>query len=120
MTMLETSLMVVLRLYRTMVSPVLVALFAPMGFGCRFTPTCSEYAMDAVRTHGAMRGTALTVGRLCRCHPWGHCGYDPVPAKQVMTKNANLTLGRVPGGAVNNARLDHSSTRNCQVFSHGS
>jgi putative membrane protein insertion efficiency factor len=46
---------------------------------CRFTPTCSAYAIDALRTHGAARGLWLTVRRVGRCHPWGGSGYDPVP-----------------------------------------
>ncbi len=46
---------------------------------CRYQPTCSNYAMDALRVHGAVKGSALTVWRLCRCNPWGGMGYDPVP-----------------------------------------
>lgn len=46
---------------------------------CRFTPTCSSYAVEAVQRHGAARGVALTVRRLGRCRPGGPCGYDPVP-----------------------------------------
>ena len=46
---------------------------------CRFHPTCSEYAMEALRTHGAFKGTWLAVRRIGRCHPWGGSGYDPVP-----------------------------------------
>ncbi len=46
---------------------------------CRFTPTCSGYALEALDRHGAWRGSLLTVRRVCRCHPWGGHGYDPVP-----------------------------------------
>ena len=46
---------------------------------CRFLPSCSEYAADAVRLHGALRGSALAVARLCRCHPLCRGGHDPVP-----------------------------------------
>jgi uncharacterized protein len=46
---------------------------------CRFVPTCSNYALDALERHGAARGSALTVRRLFRCHPWGGHGWDPVP-----------------------------------------
>ncbi|HWA91188.1 MAG TPA: membrane protein insertion efficiency factor YidD [Rhizomicrobium sp.] len=64
--------------YRRFISP----LFPPV---CRFQPTCSEYAMDALRIHGPLKGLALTVKRLSRCHPitWlgGASGFDPVPPK---------------------------------------
>ena len=46
---------------------------------CRFQPTCSNYAIEALTRHGPLKGTALTVWRLCRCNPWGKMGYDPVP-----------------------------------------
>lgn len=46
---------------------------------CRFDPTCSQYALDALRTWGAARGGWLALRRICRCHPWGGWGYDPVP-----------------------------------------
>ncbi|MEZ5177406.1 MAG: membrane protein insertion efficiency factor YidD [Acidimicrobiales bacterium] len=46
---------------------------------CRYQPTCSSYALEAVEVHGAGRGSWLAVRRLCRCHPWGGHGWDPVP-----------------------------------------
>lgn len=46
---------------------------------CRFTPTCSQYALEAIRRHGPVRGLWLALKRLLRCHPWGGSGYDPVP-----------------------------------------
>ena len=46
---------------------------------CRFTPTCSRYAIDALKKHGPIKGLLLAVRRICRCHPWGGSGYDPVP-----------------------------------------
>jgi len=67
------------RVYRWTISPVLVLVFGATA-GCRFTPTCSGYALEALRTHGVSRGAWLTTRRLCRCHPWGGCGHDPVPA----------------------------------------
>ena len=50
-----------------------------MGRSCRFLPTCSEYALEALERHGARRGGWLTLRRLARCHPWGESGLDPVP-----------------------------------------
>jgi len=67
-----------LRLYRGVVSPAKTLLFGPLG-RCRFTPSCSAYALDAIRTHGALAGCRLAASRICRCHPWGGCGDDPVP-----------------------------------------
>ena len=61
-----------LRGYQLLVSP-----FLPPA--CRFLPTCSEYAVEAIECHGAGRGVVLALLRLARCHPWGGSGYDPVP-----------------------------------------
>jgi putative membrane protein insertion efficiency factor len=66
------------RAYRWTISPVLGALLGPTG-GCRYTPTCSAYAAEAISTHGALTGGWLATKRVCRCHPWGGCGPDPVP-----------------------------------------
>lgn len=48
---------------------------------CRYTPTCSQYAVEAISTHGALKGGMLALRRICRCHPWGGSGYDPVPPR---------------------------------------
>ncbi len=58
--------------YRLCISPMLPP-------ACRYTPTCSQYALEALRKHGPLRGSWLAIKRICRCHPWGGCGYDPVP-----------------------------------------
>ena len=53
-----------------------------MGHTCRFQPTCSEYARQAIEIHGPLKGGYLTLKRLLKCHPWGKSGYDPVPPKE--------------------------------------
>jgi putative membrane protein insertion efficiency factor len=67
-----------LHVYRRVLSPAKNVLFGA-SVSCRFMPTCSAYALEAVQRHGLVRGGRLTVGRLCRCHPWGGAGEDPVP-----------------------------------------
>jgi len=57
-------------------------IFSPwVGFNCRYQPTCSQYALDALAKHGGLKGGWLALKRIGRCHPWGSCGYDPVPEK---------------------------------------
>jgi putative membrane protein insertion efficiency factor len=68
----QAMLVGVVRAYRFFLSPWL-------GSACRFAPTCSAYALDALEMHGAALGTALTIGRIGRCHPWCAGGIDPVP-----------------------------------------
>jgi len=75
-------LVAAVRAYRWIISPAQLFLFGSSG-GCRFTPTCSQYALAAVQSHGALAGTLLATKRICRCHPWGECGHDPVPASGV-------------------------------------
>ncbi len=58
--------------YQLLISPLLLP-------SCRFEPSCSHYAQEAIAEHGARRGIVLTLKRLARCHPWGGSGYDPVP-----------------------------------------
>lgn len=61
-----------IRAYRYLLSPW-------WGTSCRYTPTCSEYAMEAIERHGALRGSWLAMRRIGRCHPWHAGGFDPVP-----------------------------------------
>jgi hypothetical protein len=70
--MTRMALSAAVRGYQLLVSPVLPP-------ACRYLPTCSEYAADAIERHGAWRGIILAARRLARCHPWGGSGYDPVP-----------------------------------------
>ena len=68
----EQTIRAAQRAYKLTLSPLL-------GNACRFAPSCSEYAAEALIAHGPMRGSALTLRRLCRCRPGGPSGYDPVP-----------------------------------------
>jgi uncharacterized protein len=70
--MFARALLLMIRGYQVGISP-----FLPPA--CRFTPTCSDYATEAIRRHGSARGSWLAARRLLRCHPWGGSGYDPVP-----------------------------------------
>lgn len=70
--LLSLILILPIRFYQLSISP----LFPP---SCRFTPTCSQYAIEAIRRHGPFKGLWLALRRLSRCHPWGGSGYDPVP-----------------------------------------
>ncbi len=72
MTPLAFIVSLPIRFYRTVFSPW-------VGHGCRYHPTCSAYAMEALRKHGGVKGTYLTVRRIGRCHPWGGSGVDNVP-----------------------------------------
>ena len=71
-----------IKFYQLCISP-----FIPPS--CRYTPTCSQYGLEAFRKHGPIKGLYLTVRRLLRCHPWGGSGYDPVPEEfNFFKKNA--------------------------------
>ena len=74
MTIFAHILALPVRFYRLFFSPW-------VGFNCRYQPTCSAYALEALEKHGAVKGSALIVRRLGRCHPFGSDGYDPVPGK---------------------------------------
>lgn len=68
------ALVLAIRVYR-----VATAWMPP---SCRFRPTCSAYAIEAIETHGSWRGLRLALGRIARCHPWGGHGWDPVPPRR--------------------------------------
>ena len=69
---MKTLLLAVLRAYQYVLRPML-------GANCRFYPSCSDYAREAIERHGALRGTWLAARRLSLCHPWHPGGHDPVP-----------------------------------------
>jgi uncharacterized protein len=87
----QHALVFTVRAYRWTVSPALVFLFGPGG-GCRFTPSCSQYAVEAIRSQGALTGSGLAVKRICRCHPWGAGGHDPAPKKELRTPNSEFRI----------------------------
>ena len=68
-------LLILIRGYQLIISPLL-------GSNCRFMPTCSEYAMESLRSYGLIKGFYLTIKRIGKCHPWGGHGYDPIPTKK--------------------------------------
>jgi putative membrane protein insertion efficiency factor len=76
---MRTILIGVITVYRWCVSPLL-------GPSCRFYPSCSQYAAQAIERHGALRGAWLATNRVARCHPWHPGGYDPVPDWPLLTK----------------------------------
>jgi len=69
---LKYLLIGLVKFYKYCISPLTPAV-------CRYTPTCSQYALDALRKYGALKGAWLAVKRILRCHPWGGHGWDPVP-----------------------------------------
>lgn len=69
---LSKLLLLPIYFYRNFISPLLPP-------ACRYTPTCSQYAIEAIKKHGPFKGLWLAIKRICRCHPWGSSGYDPVP-----------------------------------------
>lgn len=64
--------LLLIKIYQVLLSPMLPA-------SCRFTPTCSQYGIEAIKKHGPFKGLWLTLKRISKCHPWGSHGHDPVP-----------------------------------------
>lgn len=71
-TILIFPFLIIIKVYQVVISPLI-------GPKCRFTPTCSQYAVEALKKHGLCKGVGLSVKRIARCHPWGGHGHDPVP-----------------------------------------
>jgi hypothetical protein len=83
MTVMARCLAALVRGYRLVVRPIIPA-------SCRFTPSCSQYALESLSRHGAGRGSWLTLRRLLRCQPWGGFGYDPVPGDPVARRMTTI------------------------------
>lgn len=83
MNIVSRALIGLIRFYRKNISPAKISC-------CRFTPTCSAYAIEAITVHGALKGTALTIGRVLRCNPFCRGGYDPVPPKKTGKSGPDL------------------------------
>ena len=81
--LLSLGLIWLIRIYQYLSSPLL-------GPSCRFTPSCSIYAIEALRQHGLVRGCCLTIDRLLRCHPWHPGGINPVPPVKAQRKGATF------------------------------
>ncbi|MGA3291661.1 MAG: membrane protein insertion efficiency factor YidD [Candidatus Microgenomates bacterium] len=73
---MKKSLIGLLKIYKNFISPIAERV---LGGACRFTPTCSEYTIEALEKYGIGKGLAMGLKRLSRCHPWGGSGFDPVP-----------------------------------------
>ncbi len=93
MNPLQHILILAVRVYRWTLSPAKTFLFGPLA-GCRFTPSCSAYALEAIRTHGALAGSWLAARRIGRCHPWHECGHDPVPEAEAAPQLSTLPVSR--------------------------
>ena len=77
---LNWALQMMIRCYQLSISPLLLP-------SCRYLPSCSDYALEAIGRHGALVGLGLAFRRLARCHPWGGSGYDPVPATRGLDRS---------------------------------
>jgi putative membrane protein insertion efficiency factor len=86
--MVARLLMVLIRVYQRTLSRLITAILGPV---CRFTPSCSAYAFECIRIHGALRGCLLSVRRLSKCHPFHPGGYDPPPPKLGPTPHGGVT-----------------------------
>jgi uncharacterized protein len=129
MNVAQRGLSLLIRAYQVTLSPALAVFFGPAG-RCRYTPSCSQYALEAVQAHGAMAGSYLALKRLCRCHPWGPFGEDPVPLPAGKTpraekeKEPNRLMARGCGfsskGGRNSSAADGGLNWHLDFHGHGS
>ena len=87
---MRTVLTILIRIYQYTLSPLIT--FVSGGRVCRFEPTCSHYAIEAIQTHGVIRGCGLAIRRIFRCHPWCEGGLDPVPKKETEEESSASSL----------------------------
>ncbi len=97
---MKSAIQFLLRGYKRWISPML-------PHACRFVPTCSEYALEAVERHGALRGSWLALLRLLRCHPFARAGLDPVPAESPSASQSCDHAGCAPLRAAGEAVSRH-------------
>ena len=102
------------RLYRWVLSPAKALLFGPLG-RCRFTPSCSEYALEALQRHGALAGSWLALKRIGRCHPWGGCGLDPVPERKSKVQSPKSKAPDSPTLDIGHCTLDSKTPAHSQL-----
>lgn len=79
-SLLTAPFIALVRFYQIAISPILPA-------ACRYSPTCSQYTIEALRIHGLFKGSLLSIKRIASCNPWGGSGYDPVPPKNCSHKH---------------------------------
>jgi len=79
MKLLQLPLIWLIKFYQKFISPLCPGV-------CRFRPTCSQYMIEAIQIHGIFKGVWLGIKRICRCHPWGGSGFDPVPPREKNNK----------------------------------
>ena len=97
-----------IRFYQWVISPVIHTICGPNS-GCRFTPSCSQYFLEAAMKHGAIRGSWLGIKRICRCHPRGGFGPDPVPDELPRRKKSSDPQSQGPGGENSGGQCERSA-----------
>jgi putative membrane protein insertion efficiency factor len=103
---MKSAVLLLLRLYKLCISPYL-------GQNCRFYPSCSEYASEAVATHGALHGAWLAARRLGKCHPWHAGGLDPVPCKAAHDGHADHAAAHPASANSGSVHSSPATARGC-------
>ena len=103
MTAVRSIVVLPVRLYRRFLSPALPK-------RCKYHPSCSEYAVEAVRSHGVLRGVVLAGWRLLRCNPWSHGGFDPVERQRLFKPRGAASGGERPAGSTHEDQIQDLTT----------